>query len=67
MPVRIAVDAVVQQQVPGQYFAVDRLALAPGVGDFVQGFLGRDVNQVQWRAQGFGDADRPARGLALNL
>ncbi|MNC27556.1 hypothetical protein D3C75_757280 [compost metagenome] len=67
LPVRIAVDAVVQQQVPGQHFAVDRLALAPGVGDFVEGFLGRDVYQIQRRTQGFGDADRPARGLAFNL
>ena len=35
-PVRVAVDAVVEQQVPGQHLAVDRLALGAGIGDLVQ-------------------------------
>ena len=67
LPVRVAVHAVVQQQVPGQHLAVDRLALGPGIGDFVQGLAGGHVHQVQRRAQGLGDADRPAGGFALDL
>ncbi|MNT25181.1 hypothetical protein D3C72_1606880 [compost metagenome] len=67
LPVRVLVDAVVQQQMPGQHFAVDRLAFAAGIGDFVQRFFGRHVHQVQRRAQGFGNPDRPARGFAFNL
>ncbi|MNP57704.1 hypothetical protein D3C76_1525550 [compost metagenome] len=37
-PVRAAVDAVIEQQVAGQYFTVHRLAFGPGIGDLVQRF-----------------------------
>jgi hypothetical protein len=66
-PVRVTVDAVVQQQVAGQYFAVNRLALGRGIGDFIQRLAAGDVHQVQRCAQGFGDADGAAGRLAFNL
>ena len=67
LPVGVLIHAVVEQQVPGQHFAVHRLALAAGIGDFVQRFTGRDVHQVQRRANGLRDANGPAGGFALNL
>ena len=67
LPIGVAVHAVVQQQMAGQHLAVHRLALGPGVGDLVQGFLGRDVHQIQRRTEGFGDADGAAGGFAFNL
>ncbi|MCY1358452.1 hypothetical protein D9M69_449880 [compost metagenome] len=66
-PVRMAVDAVVDQQVPGQDFAIHRLALGAGVGDFVQRLAAGDVHQVQRRAEGFGDADGAAGGFPFDL
>ncbi len=66
-PVRVAVDAVIQQQMAGQDFTVHRLALAPGIGDFVQRFAAGNMHQVQWRAQGLGNADGAACRLALDL
>lgn len=67
LPVGVAVDAVVQQQVAGQYFAVDLQALVARVGDLIQGFTGRDMHQVQRRAQGLGDANGAAGGFTFNL
>ncbi|MNF79284.1 hypothetical protein D3C84_614940 [compost metagenome] len=51
----------------GQDFAVDRLALGAGIGDFVEGFLGRDVHQIERRAKGFGNTDRPTRRFTFHL
>ena len=67
LPVGVAVDAVVQQQMPGQHLTVDRLTLGPGIGDFVEGLAGGNMHQVQRRAQGFGDANGPAGGFPLDL
>ena len=66
-PVRVTVDAVVQQQVAGQHLAIHRLALAPGVGNFIQCLAAGHVHQVQRRAEGFGNADGAAGRLALDL
>ena len=67
LPVGVAIHAVVQQQMAGQHLAVHRLTLGAGIGDFVQGFLGRDVHQIQRRAQRLGDADGTAGGFAFDL
>ncbi|MNN35418.1 hypothetical protein D3C81_1492680 [compost metagenome] len=67
LPVGMAVDAVVQQQVPGQYFAVDRLALGPCIGDFIQRFAGRHMHQVHRCTQCLGNANGTAGRLTLDL
>ncbi|MNG30553.1 hypothetical protein D3C84_1161910 [compost metagenome] len=66
-PVRVTVDAVIQQQMAGQDLSVHRLALAPGIGDFIQRFAAGNVHQVQRRTQGFGNADGAAGRFALDL
>ncbi|MNJ43009.1 hypothetical protein D3C77_379940 [compost metagenome] len=67
LPVGMAVDTVVQQQVPGQYLAVHRLAFGAGIADFIERFAGGHMHQVHRRAQGFGNADGAAGRLALHL
>ena len=66
-PVRVTVDAVIQQQMAGQDFAVDRLALASGIGDFIQRFAAGNVHQIQWCAQRLGNADGSAGRFTLDL
>ncbi|MNH06205.1 hypothetical protein D3C79_655660 [compost metagenome] len=66
-PVRVTVDTVVQQQVAGQHLAIHRLALASGIGDFIQCLAAGNVHQVQRRAEGFGNADGAAGRFAFNL
>ena len=67
LPVGVLVHAVIQQQMPGQYFAIYRLALTAGVGNFVECFTGRHMHQIQRRANGLGNADRPAGSFAFHL
>ncbi|MNK91551.1 hypothetical protein D3C87_1116500 [compost metagenome] len=67
LPVRVLIDAVVEQQMPGEDFAINRLALAARISDFVEGFLGRNVHQIQRRADGFSNTNRPARRFTFNL
>ena len=66
-PVRVAVDAVVQQQVARQDLAVYRLPLAASVGNFVQRLAAGDMHQVQRRTKGFGNTDGAAGRFALDL
>lgn len=67
LPVGVLVDAVVQQQVASEDFAIHRLALAARIGDLIQRFFGRHVHQVQRRADSLGDADRAAGRFTFNL
>ena len=67
IPVRMAVDRIVDQQVPGQDLAEDPLALVAGAGDGLQRLDAGVVHDVDRHVQHLGDADRPVRRLALDL
>ena len=67
VPVGVAVDLVVDQQVAGQHFAVDPLALVAGAGDGLQRFLAGIVDDVERHIEHLGDADGAVGGLALDL
>ena len=67
VPVGIAVDRIVHQQVPGENFAEDPLPLVARPGDRLQRFDAGVVHDIEGHTEHLGDADGAVRRLALHL
>ena len=65
-PVGVAVDRVVDRQVPGEHLAEHALPAGARAHDGLQRFLVRDVHDVDRAADHLGEADRAVRRLGLD-
>ena len=64
--VRVAVDAVVHDQVARQHLAIDTLATAACAGNRFRCFDAGDVHDVDRHPQHVGNGDRAVDGFALD-
>ena len=64
--VGVAVDAVVQHQMPGQYLAIDPLAARPGAGNGLGRFGARHMHHINRHAQHIGNGNGAVGSLALH-
>ena len=67
VPVGMAIDGIVDQQMARQHLAIDPLALEPGAGDGLQRLLAGIVDDVERGVDHLGQADDAVGGLALDL
>ncbi len=67
LEIRVAVDRIVDQQVPGEHFAVHPLTLIAGARDRLQRLPAGGVHEIDRHAQDLGDANRAVGRFAFHF